>query len=81
MSDKKKIDDGGPAFPLHPENTMTLQDCRGMTLRQWYAGKALQGYLSAPGTYGQQARDNSDVAAEWAYIAADAMIEAGKTKP
>lgn len=44
----RTINDGGPAFP-----TPGLQDdesFNGMSLRQHYAGKALQGYLASMDT-------------------------------
>lgn len=43
------INDGGSAFPYaaYGENGERSL-CRGMTLRQWYAGKALQGILANP---------------------------------
>lgn len=42
---------GGPAFPQHgwssnPEILARMQENCGMTLRDYYAGKALQGLLS-----------------------------------
>ena len=36
------MNDGGPAFPA-PEGSLYA----GMTLRQWYAGMALQGLLAS----------------------------------
>ena len=53
MSD---INDGGPAFPLAPVvDPETGQFCgphsTGMTLRDWFAGMALQGYLANTTTY------------------------------
>ncbi len=40
---------GGPAFPVKPFSVDTCNwsaGSEGMTLRQWYAGKALVGLLS-----------------------------------
>lgn len=37
MTEKKQIDDGGPAFPRSP--------CGGMSLRDWFAGQALIGII------------------------------------
>ena len=57
---------GGPAFP-------TMTQCSGMTLRDYFAAKALTGLISsaegpvAPGIYAQAA-----------YALADAMLEARK---
>jgi len=48
----------------------------GLTKREWFAGMALQGMLSASH---EQLRDevyqNSDKAATWAYQYADAMLK------
>jgi hypothetical protein len=61
---------GGPAFPsTHPHG----QD-EGMTLRDYFAAKAMQGILAAtltPNTVWSQ-----DEAAETAYNVADAMLKA-----
>lgn len=76
--------DGGPAFPLDPligkshfDDPMAYP---GMTLRDWFAGMALKGYLSSGGEYGEQAIQNPDTAARWAYDQSDAMI-AERAKP
>ena len=39
-------DTGGPAFPCHPGIENSLYD--GMTLRDYFAAKAMQGLLSNP---------------------------------
>lgn len=44
---------------------------KGMTLRQWYAGKALQGILSSPN---MRTPIGNDVIAKGAFAYADAMI-------
>ena len=62
---------GGPAFPTHPEGAL-IHD--GMTLRDYFAAKAMQGLLTAtltPNTVWSQ-----DEAAETAYNVADAMLKA-----
>lgn len=65
--------DGGPAFPYWncAENTT-----RGMTLRDWFAGMALQGMLANPDFNG--ASDAS--VAGFAFRQADAMIEGRERK-
>ena len=69
MSDTK--DDGGPAFPALDGHYRERQF--GMSLRQWYAGKVIQGNMANP------KYDTSwEVAARHAFEAADAMIEASK---
>lgn len=63
-------EDGGSAFPRH--------DHRGMTLRDWFAGKFVAASVANP-TY-----DSSDYewAARFGYELADAMlIERAKEKP
>lgn len=80
MSEK----DGGPAFPVMTERTalsnndnyVTVREPEGgMSLRDYFAGEALKGYLSSPGSVGIDARDNPDHAAEWSYDQADAMLK------
>lgn len=44
----------------------------GITLRDWFAGMALQGMLSAKSVY------HFDTASAEAYLAADAMLESRK---
>jgi hypothetical protein len=62
---------GGPAFPvpgLHTNN-----DYDGMTLRDHFAGLAMQGVVSSV-TDG--AEINPDMCAAWSYEMADAMLKA-----
>lgn len=59
--------DGGPAFPM--VNELGVIHHSGMTLRDWFAGQALIGYLSG--------RNSARTPEEWsdlAWQAADAMI-------
>lgn len=62
-----KSDDGGPAFPV--ENDFNKEYKEGMSLRDWFAGMALQTLLSNDdeGTIESTARD--------AYRYAAAMLE------
>lgn len=46
----------------------------GMSMREWYAGMALQGYRSWTGSNVY----SSDVVSEWAYKDADSMIRIEK---
>jgi hypothetical protein len=72
--------DGGPAFPVPAElcQDLTVQEQRGMTLRDWFAGMAMQGFCSNP-----NAGRNPIESANWlresgavsAYQMADAMIQ------
>lgn len=71
------INSGGNAFPETATNNEGRLDwpnqygCGGMTLRQWYAGMAMQGYIA-----GWQEGDASGYAAivRTAFKYADAMI-------
>ena len=64
-------DTGGPAFPCEKQTNWTSA---GMTLRDYFAAKAMQGILTAtltPNTVWSQ-----DEAAETAYNVADALLKA-----
>lgn len=61
-----EIDEAGPAFPR--------QDWTGMSLREWYAGMALQGIMASGDAHGNEV----GAIAQEAYKLADAMIRAGK---
>ena len=63
--------DGGPAFPLSLEAAKGYVG-GGMSLRQWYAGMALQGMIAS-----RMTGDKNNIA-EWAFEWADAMIAEGK---
>ncbi len=66
------MNDGGTAFPARKNEVDALP---GMSLRDWFAGMALQGVLSCPTT------DGSDASfAKGAYEYADAMLLARKAK-
>ena len=67
---------GGPAFPgLHPSKECRYQDA-GMTLRDYFAAKAMQGMLAANGdSNGYLEYEEKTVAAN-AYRLADAMLKA-----
>lgn len=70
-----EIDSGGKAYPSH--GTMGEVTHEGMTLRQWYAGMALQGLTSfcAP-DYSAGACNSAIV--DRAFLLADLMIRAGE---
>lgn len=68
-----EIKDGGPAFPSH--GTMGEVNYQGMSLRDWFAGMAMQGLLAAPvGKVVDPARANETDIAREAFILAEAMI-------
>ena len=67
--------DGGPAFPvplLPGQSWQEMAPCDGMTLRDYFAGKALQGICAHPDTWGLLQKG----IARTAYDMADAMLEA-----
>ncbi len=78
-------DEGGPAFPVTDLGPPT-RTYSGMTLRDYFAAKAMQGWLAsfpadAPHPYQKDKWDNNvtrrcDEVAEIAYAFADAMLKA-----
>lgn len=72
IDDAKKVDDGGSAFP-DIRNAIDWKYQPGMTLRDYFAGMALQGIIAHV--------DKSvtvEVISDYAYYQADAMIERRK---
>lgn len=69
------INTGGPAFPrniLDHGHGVTVAHESGMTLRDYFAAKAMQAMLASPGlTTDDQHKISSD-----AYLVADAMLKA-----
>lgn len=63
------VNDGGPAFPVESTDHAKY-GIAGMSLRDWFAGMALQGMLAASDGCGGEYRSTS----EQAYRFADAMI-------
>ena len=76
--------DGGPAFPIRfryekSDGSIVTHEADGMSLRQWYAGMALQGLLAEsahPQSAGSWKQAGSFAAN--AFELADAMIAAEK---
>lgn len=83
--------DGGPAFPSFEHYISRTHDSKGevtvsagqphggISVRDYFAGQALTGFLAAPAdkngmAVGQRAREFPEIAAEWAYSQADAML-------
>jgi hypothetical protein len=78
-----KINDGGPAFPLQSIGPDFPPGHVCMTLRDWFAGQALNGLLSdyqSVGAIGKTAKEANAgriaTTAEIAYGYADAMLAA-----
>ena len=59
-------DTGAPAFPT-PAHNLTND---GMTLRDYFAAKAMEGFISRGGNY------DAEFDADRAYVFADAMLKA-----
>ena len=68
------INNGGPAFPFteHTPDGSLYSEQPGMTLRDYFAAKALQGLLS----HNSNGNASDKNIAEWAYSQADAMLRA-----
>ncbi len=76
---------GGPAFPvpLNPgQSWQGMSPCDGMTLRDYFAAKAMQGIYACPahvrepdGSDGPDVLSDKDIA-RLAYSMADAMLKA-----
>lgn len=81
------INDGGPAFPglimvdvpsaLSNETRQVQALSPGMTLRDYFAAKAMQAHLSNPKTTENPAFDREGLVIE-AYAIADAMLKQRK---
>lgn len=68
---------GGPAFPIPLQSGQSWQGmapCDGMTLRDYFAAKAMQGLLAQ--AMGTALGSDPKYAAEYAYATADAMLKA-----
>ncbi len=65
-------DTGGPAFPVTGDNYADRYCGEGMTLRDYFAAKPLQGGLASP----QEGGDFNERGCEWCYKVADDMLKA-----
>ncbi len=66
-----KINDGGPAFPVPPDEGQWDQShYHGMSLRDWFAGEALCGFFANS----DLTEVPTDSVATNCYAAADAML-------
>jgi len=69
---------GGPAFPIPLQPGQSYNGhapCDGMTLRDYFAAKAMAGMLAAPPGKLPAQNNGADVARD-AYMIADAMLKA-----
>jgi hypothetical protein len=74
-----EINDGGPAFPVAEDHKVAadLPWTCGMTLRDYFAAKAMQAILSAPDA---NKKTFTSLIAGVAYQFADAMLKAREAK-
>lgn len=74
----EQIKDGGPAFPADGIDSETefAWPSQGMTLRDYFAAKAMQGFAADPNTEAV-----AKTVARFAYGWADAMLAARESKP
>jgi hypothetical protein len=70
---QQPIDDGGTAFPHTHTSSLGVSWQTGMSLRDWFAGMAMQGPLLSDKIW-----TSYEFTAHEAYAMADAMIEARK---
>lgn len=71
-------DTGGPAFPHHvvcDKGWAETQKLQGMTLRDYFAAKAMQSLITSPNVRPMITDGEVSV---WAYMMADAMLQARK---
>lgn len=84
MSDK--IKDGGPAFPTSEQqgDNPEFITIGGMSLRDYFAAKAMQGMISAHNQNGEWTGCGdikmNEILSETAYSIADAMLKAREEK-
>ena len=80
--------DGGPAFPNRGGNTLSHPSYDGMSLRDWFAGQALAGWISAldsrdvpdPGSEPGILAEHQAAVARLCVGYADAMLAAREAK-
>lgn len=65
-----KENNGGPAYPT--------QGCEGLTVRDYFAAKAMQGWLASYSESNQHpvVTHHENMVAELSYLMADAMLKA-----
>ena len=75
-----QINDGGSAFPVVFEHEEATAECHGMSLRDYFAAAALQGFCANQRWNPIESIHFANLA-EDAFIAADAMLKAREAKP
>jgi hypothetical protein len=76
-TETKQVYDGGSAFPVQVTDLVSIENKPGMSLRDYFAGQALIGYLQASEVDGEL--DSPSAVAKWSYAYADAMLAARTT--
>jgi len=81
-----QINDGGPAFPCEEQircngEVIDFLKFPGMTLRDWFAGQTLNGYLASWNDEIPNEFFEPDYVAGRVYEFADAMLKAREVKP
>jgi hypothetical protein len=80
MTNPKKVEDGGPAFArpdtFEGETRLWEEGHPGMSLRDYFAGQALQGILAYPYKIDGEETKYADVVARLSYQYANAMLKA-----
>lgn len=76
------MNDGGPAFPVTCEQSVSgISPTPGMTLRDYFAAAAMQGWLASFGENSSHPADNMggvEKVAHKSYVLAEAMIKERK---
>ena len=84
MNTPEQIKDGGPAFPCESyglkNGKETTVPAQGMTLRDWFAGQALNGYLASWSDDSNPNFFEPYHTAKTSYAYADAMLKAREVK-
>jgi len=83
-----KIDDGGPAFPCEVDSTQplhrqvgnTIWQTYGLTMRDYFAAKAMQALIASRSIDHENGYYDEDVVGDSAYAMADSML-ATRSKP
>jgi len=79
---------GGPAFPVNyesktgypPLETTYAQHWQGMTLRDYFAAKAMQSFIESGRAVGIGGEEFDRIISHWSYETADAMLKARESK-
>lgn len=71
---KTELDNGGSAFPSASNNDLGATDSPGMSLRDYFAAKAMAAFIVSP-HFTSEVYDDDEVIAKWAYSVADGMLK------